>query len=162
MREQRSRIATPAPYTVSDRVRLRDAARTTRTSGDPQPLGPRGQALWDEASPRLEALHRELLLDTCRLMDSLDRLDGLLAGKARRGEWLRLQEGDGGEMRVVVDDLLAERRQHVTTLRGLVAELSKALPKASGSGSRKPAAKGGGLADITARIAAARGGASSA
>ena len=111
----------------------------------------RSQALHDELSPDLNPLARLLLVETLRVADRLDYFDRLIAGKSRRGEWLRLQEGDQGEMRVVVDDLLAEARQHGTALKTMLAELMKALPKAPATPEPK-----GGLADLTARIAARR------
>ena len=114
-------------------------------------LSERSQALHDLLSPDAGPLARLLLTEALRIADRLDYFDQLIAGKSRRGEWLRLTEGDNGEMRVVVDDLLAEARQHGTTLKGLVAELLKMLPAAPAT----PTASRG-LADLTARIAARR------
>jgi len=114
-------------------------------------LSERSQALHDLLSPDAGPLARLLLTEALRIADRLDYFDQLIAGKSRRGEWLRLTEGDNGEMRVVVDDLLAEARQHGTTLKTMVAELMRLLPAtASTPGPR------GGLADLTARIAARR------
>ena len=116
------------------------------------PLSERSQALHDQLSPGAGPLARLLLTETLRIADRLDYFDQLIAGKSRRGEWLRLTEGDNGEMRVVVDDLLAEARQHGTTLKTMVAELLKVLPvKAPATPTPR-----GGLADLSARIAARR------
>lgn len=114
--------------------------------------GPRGIRLWqDMASAGLGPAHRVLLEEACRIADRLDRLDAILDG---REDWLKLDVGDdGSQVRVSVDGVLAEARQQATTLRGLVAELRAALPKATPT----PKANGGGLSDLSARIAARRG-----
>ena len=116
------------------------------------PLSERSQALHDELSPGAGPLARLLLTETLRIADRLDYFDRLIAGKSRRGEWLRLTDGDAGEMRVVVDDVLAEARQHGTALKTMVAELMKLLPTAPATPTPR-----GGLADLTAKIAARRG-----
>lgn len=108
-------------------------------------LSERSQALHDELAPDLHPLSRLLLVETLRVADRLDYFDRLIAGKSRRGEWLRLQEGDAGEMRVVVDDLLAEARQHGTALKTMLAELMKALPKTPAAA---PTAKGSAIASL--------------
>jgi hypothetical protein len=60
--------------------------------------------------------------------------------------------GDNGETRVVIDDLLAEARQHGTVLKGMVAELARTPRPNVPAG---PPSKSG-LADLAARIAARR------
>lgn len=71
-------------------------------------------------------VHRLLLMQACRAADRLSRINALIDGRHRRGEWLRLVEGEAGELRVVVDDLFAEERQQATALKGLLAELRQA------------------------------------
>lgn len=94
-----------------------------------RPLHGEALELWQEYAPQLGKLHLPLLREVCRQMLRLNRLDGLVNGRARRGEWLHLVEGDHGEMRVQVDDVLGEARQHATSLRGLVAELDRVLQR---------------------------------
>lgn len=120
-------------------------------------------ALWDELSPQLGAAHKAVLLEACRAVERLDRLDRLIDGRYRRGDWLRLTEGEGGELRVVVDDLLTEARQQQAGLKGLIAELRMALPKGATSKAPAPTAasgaptrKGGKLGDLSARLAERR------
>lgn len=134
---------TPEPVTKSD-------------GNAAAPRGPRGLRLWQEmASAGLGPAHRVLLEEACRIADRLDRLDAILDGRA---DWLRLDVGDdGSRVRVSVDGVLAEARQQATALRGLVAELRAALPKAAGKAASTPKAGGGGLGDLNARIAARRG-----
>lgn len=128
-------------------VREAVASQESRES----PRGPRGQELWDAlASADLGPAHRLLLDETCRMADRLDRLDASLENK---NTWLRFEAADGGSVVVVVDGVLAEYRQQVATLRSLVAEIRAVLPKASGKPAPESAPKGGGLADLTSRIA---------
>lgn len=105
--------------------------------------------MWREmtAEGQLPALRAVLLLEACRIADRLDRLDVQLRDGS---EWLRVRQVEGGDAVVVVDRALAEARQQATALKVLVAELAK-HSKAS-----KPAVKGAGIADLTARIAARR------
>lgn len=122
----------------------------------PRPVEPstrRGDQLWaDMEGAELGPAHRVLLREACRIADRLDDLDALLTGRADR--WLHLNvDEDNGQVIVVVDQLLGEARQHATALRGLVSELRQAVP-APKKGSVKPdASKGGGLSDLSARIA---------
>jgi len=120
-------------------------------------LSERSQALHDELAPDLNPLSRLLLVESLRVADRLDYFDRLIAGKQRRGEWLRLQEGDQGEMRVVVDDLLAEARQHGTALKTMLAELTKALPKTPAVPAQTKVSAIASLADAAAKRRAAGG-----
>lgn len=109
------------------------------------------------ADSGLGPAHRVLLEEACRIADRLDRLDALIDG---REEWLRLGVSDDGtEVRVTVDNLLSETRQQASALRGLVAELraATAKPGVRQATSGQRGGKGGGLSDLTARIAARRG-----
>jgi hypothetical protein len=94
------------------------------------------------------------------MADRLDYFDQLIAGKSRRGEWLRLQEGDAGETRVVVDDLLAEARQHGTALKTMLADLTKALPKPAAPAQAPKVSAIASLADAAAKRRRTTGGSS--
>lgn len=113
--------------------------------------GPRGTLLREELRDAdLGAPHRLLVDEAARIADRLDRLHYALQNK---GTWLRFEAADGGEVVVTVDNVLAEARQQATALKGIVSELRAALPAREKS---KPAAKAGGLGDLSARIAARR------
>ncbi|HET6908893.1 MAG TPA: hypothetical protein VFH54_06095 [Mycobacteriales bacterium] len=95
----------------------------------PSRLGERGTRLWLELHP--DGVTRDpatdaLIEEACRLTDRLDRLDLLIRGQV--DDWLRvtLPAGDGTELLLVVNPLLAEARQHATALRGLLAPVLKA------------------------------------
>lgn len=152
-RPQRRGRASPA---------LDEAPSPGRGAPLPHGAGPRegmagglARELWDELSPLLGIAHRVVLLEACRLADRLDRLDAIVDGN---DEWLRISTDEGGEIVVAVDAALAEARQGATALRGMVADLVKALPKTPAGRGAQP--KGGGLADLSARIAARRSAAS--
>jgi hypothetical protein len=153
-RSRRHRAHGRGDHSLCDR--RRGCVRGERPAAAPapnpyMPLSERSRALHDELAPGADPLARLLLTETLRIADRLDHFDQLIAGKSRRGEWLRLTEGDHGETRVVVDDLLAEARQHGTTFKAMIAELMRLLPTAPAT----PAPKAG-LADLSARIAARR------
>jgi hypothetical protein len=121
--------------------------------------GPRGQALHDAvaAEPWVGPLQVPLLDEACRLVDRLDRLDAALEV---RGTWLRHDRGGDGDLVIVIDSVLSETRQQEMTLRSLLAELDKVAERAAKSakqGGLQPSRKGGGLSDLSARIAARRG-----
>lgn len=119
--------------------------------------GPTGAALRaDMADADLGPMHRLLVDEAARIVDRLDRLHAALS---RKGEWLRFETDDGGTVIVQVDGVLAESRQQAATLKALIAEIRAALPKAPGRLASQP--KGGGLSDLSARIAARRGTAAS-
>lgn len=128
----------------------RDAAAATMAGNDCE-YGPRGTQLRDAlAGEQLGPLHRLLVDEAARIADRLDGLEHALQDK---GTWLRFESADGGEVVVTVDNVLAEARQQATALKGIVAELRAALPAHE---KIKPAAKAGGLGDLSARIAARR------
>lgn len=117
------------------------------------PRGARAARLEAELQGRgLGPAHLALLEEACRLVDLLDRLDSMIAG---REQWVTTSQ-DGDRVVVVVDALLGERRQTATALRGLLAEVVKGLPKAAAPAGGK---KGGALADLTAKIATRQQGA---
>ena len=128
----------------------RDAAATT-IAGNNCEYGPRGAQFREALSgEQLSPAHRLLVDEAARIADRLDRLDYALQNK---GEWLRFETADGGEIVVTIDNVLAEARQQATALKGIVSELRAGLP-AQEKG--KPAVKAGGLGDLSARIAARR------
>lgn len=128
-----------------------DLVPAGQRKGDAPPYGPRGAALREAfADAPFNALQRLLLDEAARMADRLDRLDEALRN---RGTWMRIEVDDGGEIVVHIDSVLAEARQQATALRGIVAELVKALPRAA----EQEPARGGALADLSARIAARRG-----
>jgi hypothetical protein len=120
--------------------------------------GPRGAALWESmAEVELGPMHRMLLDQLCRAVDRLDRFEAALANKRT---WMRFEaDDDGRTVVVVVDNVVAEVRQLEATVKTLVAEIKSALPKESAKTPMHPSRKGGGLSDLTARIAARREGA---
>lgn len=91
--------------------------------------GPRGQELWDGLSTGLPPAQRVLLDEACRIADRLDQLDHMLTD---RDTWLSLITSEAGDIRLVIDGLLSETRQQATAMRGLLAEVVKAAPKAQG------------------------------
>lgn len=110
--------------------------------------GVRGAQLWrEEGGDKLTGGRRMLLDEACRIVDRLDRLDGILAGDP--GEWMRFRVSeDGSEVTVTLDRALAEARQQAVALKQIVSEL-----RASGS-SDKPATGGSVLDQLAARRAA--------
>ncbi len=121
----------------------------------PSERGPRGAALWEDLAGSLPPAQRLMLDEACRMADRLDRLDGLLH---KRSAWLTFETEDGGRVVVVVDAVLAEARQYATALRGLLGDITKALPKAS----QVPASQSRGssiasLADAASRRRSATG-----
>lgn len=116
-------------------------------------LGPSGQRLWAAMTDagQLPPMQAVLLLEACRIADRLDKLDSQLRGE----DWLRFDVDEtGAEVTVIVDRVLSEARQQATALKQIVAELRQTTGRAK----QQPAAdaKGAGIADLTARIAARR------
>ena len=98
----------------------------------PGDLGLRGARLYAEVSaawPGMTALHRELLLETCRMADRLDQLDVMLAG----GDWLRFHASptNENEVRVYIDRLLTEARECAAAFRQGIETLAKAQREAA-------------------------------
>jgi hypothetical protein len=121
-------------------------------------LGPRGSRLYREmtAGPKLGPAQMVLLEEACRLADRLDTLDRFLSGDSRT--WLRFFVDDTGtEVTVTIDNVLSEARQQAVALKQLLSELRQATAAKPGTpAAGKTTAKGAGIADLTARIAAAR------
>lgn len=65
-----------------------------------------------------------MLLEACRIVDRLDRLDRQLNG----GDWLRFRRRED-ELHVImhVDRALSEAREQATALRGLLTDIERAL-----------------------------------
>lgn len=115
-------------------------------------LGVAGQRLHDAImdAGALPPTTMVMVLEACRIVDRLERLDRQLHG----GDWLRFRRRED-ELHVIVhmDRALAEAREQATALRGLLADIEKALaarevPK-TGEG-------GGVIADFTAKLAERR------
>lgn len=137
------------PEAVTSRVTPDEPVTDAEASGDPQALGWRGQKLWDEmtASWAPSPLHREMLLEACRMADRLQKIDLQLQGR----EWLkfRVRDEEGTEVVVYIDGLLRAARELQGEFRMVIADLVKAMP------AKKEPQKGGGvLADLAAKRAA--------
>lgn len=132
----------------------------------PAGLGSRGLDLWGRMSGLdFSPAHLVLLGEACRTADTLERLNAQLEG----ADWLELarSEAEDGELRVVVNGLLAERRQQQTVFRLMVAELrlsGRVAPAAGKPGAGAPeedspaADEGGGsgVTDLAAWVNAQR------
>lgn len=137
----------------------RNCPDAVRPPENPSPVSPPpelalgGQRLFQAVSDRgpIEPTTQVMLIEACRIVDRLDRLDGFLAGR----EFLRLRsmEGREGHVTIHVDRALAEAREQANTLRQLLLEIDRATRR----GQTTEETKGGGvLADLTARIAERR------
>lgn len=116
-------------------------------------LGERGQRLWDDmtASWRPSPIHREQLLELCRMADRLEKLDRQLKGE----DWLRFwsRNDDGTVVEVFVDKVLSEARELASAFRALGGDLVKAV-----NATKTPGAKGGGkLASVLALVPTSAG-----
>lgn len=121
---------------------------------DPQPSewGETATLLWGELEPHVPGHYRPLLREACRIVDRLDRLDGILQ---RKSDWLRINTMDFGEnvkVKITMDGVLAESRQQAAVAQALVKDLAQFAPEKA-----KVEPKAGGLGDLSARIAARRG-----
>jgi hypothetical protein len=92
--------------------------------------------------------HLVLLEEACRITDRLDVLDAII----RR--WMEPSDEEE-EGRGDITGLLAESRQQATALRGIVAEIRQGQKGLAPSS--VPKSGGGGVSDLSARIAARRG-----
>lgn len=166
-RQKRYRLHRKGVHTLCDperRCEQKEAAAVDEAVGSPvrpaEPMpthGDRGRQLWEamDAGKGLSPVHRVLLEEACRQADLIDRLHKALDDKRT---WLRFDVDDGGSVVVLVDGVLAELRQQITTFRGLCAELRAVMPKepAKPSGMTKGALSG--LADeLAARRATSAG-----
>jgi hypothetical protein len=132
-------------------------------------LGHRGRRLYAgvvDEHPDLSARARVVLEEAARVVDRLETLDRLLRGDVF--VWAHVETGASGRRELVVDKTLAELRQQQGTLARLMGELRQALAPAGekpatsvtppAPGQKPAGGGGGGLADLTARIAARRAG----
>jgi len=94
-------------------------------------LNARGRALWDkltESNP--DPVNEVLILQACRLVDTLDKLD---AAKRSKHLWIRLAdeaEGEfGKDVKIIVDGLLSEYRQQAVALSAILAKIEFVAPK---------------------------------
>jgi len=153
-----TRTVTPSSVTAS---------RDTVTQRAPD-LGSRGRRLWQqvtEDSGELRPGERVLLEEACRTADRLDQLDRILRGDEDAWMRLKLVSEDGSVVQVVLNNVLAEARQQQVALKQLLAELRQSrgggAAKPGRGGQRQPSTGapkgGGGVADLTARIAARQG-----
>lgn len=138
-----------------------------------------GRALWSQLTEgkQLPPLQSTLLLQICRTVDRLDKIDAQLRGD--ESSWLTIErdpDDPTAPVEVVVDKALAEERLQAAALKGLVAEFRQALRaprpgRAGASGNpapseaatpyagapaAAPAGGGGDVLDVAARIAARR------
>lgn len=115
----------------------------------PPGLGKRGRRLWAAATKewQLNPAHLVLLEEACRISDRLDVLDAVIRGSSSRS-------GDDEDAPADITGLLAESRQQATALRGLVAEIRQGQKGVAPAA--PPKVGGGGVADLTARIAKRR------
>lgn len=90
--------------------------------------GPRGAAFLAACRDAgIGPLHEPLAQEAARMLDRLDRLHAALE---RKGEWFRYEIDDEGTTVVVqVDNVLGEARQQAATLKALVNEIVRSLPK---------------------------------
>jgi hypothetical protein len=104
----------------------------------------RGQALWDDYIELLPGrLHRELLVEACRMADRLDRMNLLMAGDAKALATLQMadiweqlsgQSGTDGldvEITLNITSVAAEARQSAGTLKSMITELRTAAKEAA-------------------------------
>lgn len=88
-------------------------------------LKERGRAMWTSfGGPGLPPGKAALLLEACRMADGLDKLDAILGGRKR--EWVKILPDDMGEVTLIVDGLLTERRQQQVAFAQLVDKMRAA------------------------------------
>lgn len=96
-------------------------------------LGKTGQFIWDAyGAGKLDASSQALVRELARCADTLDRLDGLAAG--RKGEWAFLVFDDMGEIHLSIDKVLDEQRKTQMVFKGLFGELRQAGIKVQAGG----------------------------
>lgn len=128
------------------------AAAKELANPSPDVWGPSAGQLWSELEAVVPRAQLPLLREACRIVDRLDRMDGILQ---RKNDWLRvntMEFGEGVKVKITMDGVLAEARQQAATVHALIKDLSQHVKQEP-----KPVAKAGGLSDLSARIAARRG-----
>lgn len=88
-------------------------------------LSAHGRALWDELTmAELDAPTKVLVLQACRVVDRLDRLEAAIRS---RKTWVNIAEqvdyGKVVKIQVQIDSVLAESRQQLSTLTQLLHKL---------------------------------------
>lgn len=119
----------------------------------PADLKQRGREIWAAFNASsLPAGNRALVHEACRLADTLDKLDAILSQRA--DEWARIVVDDMGDVTLVVDSLLGERRQQALALKQLMGEIRTAGLKQTGGRpvEQEPEGRGGLIIDITSRL----------
>ncbi|MGH3978099.1 MAG: hypothetical protein ACRDRZ_03695, partial [Pseudonocardiaceae bacterium] len=167
-RKRRSRRHQAGDHALCDPQRCAQApgaaASTARSRS-------RGQRLWEEMHSGLGPGQLVVLEEACRIADRLDRLDAQLDDQ----DWLTFHTRDPGpcqppldglgddvtgqvtQVTVQVDRALSEARQQAMALKQLVAELRQSSSAAKRTSSTAGTTqKAGGIADLSARIAARR------
>lgn len=167
LRQRRSRLHKRGDHTLCVLGRCPDVTPpVTRDTASDQGertagLAAAGRSLWSlmTAGAMLGPMQKVLLLEACRIVDRLEKLDAQLRGAER--DWLRLEplDDEGTAYVVIVDKALSESRQQAATLKGILAEIRQAgrtgVRPAAGTGApAKEEATGGTLGDLTARIRA--------
>jgi hypothetical protein len=131
----------------------------------PKGLGVRGTKLWrelheerGEAFPPAETV---LVEEACRMVDRLERLNGLLVGD--EAAWARVRVPvnavEDTPLVLVVNDALAEARQQANVLKQIIAALR--LPDEAGARPQRRGARGsyqtGGASGAKATVARVTG-----
>lgn len=114
----------PEPRQDSASVPDRDPALPDGVPDPPSHLKRRGRALWESVNRRylLTEASLEVLVETCRIADRLERFADALA--ARSTLWFELGDpdtweltADGKDVNIVVNGMIGEARQLQTVLR---------------------------------------------
>lgn len=112
----------------------------------PDDLQTRGRELWAELNAdKLPAPTRHLVHEAGRLLDRLDRLHALLAG--REEAWVTVFQGEEGEVTLIIDKILAEARQYTLAY----TQVFERLRQAGAVSKAEPEPEEGGLFDELAR-----------
>lgn len=99
-----------------------------------------GQDYWTKMQKayKITAEIEPLLVEACRMIDRLDKMDETLKG---RGAWLYLRIKGNPEdqtYNVIINSVLRESREMATALRGLVAEIRSKLAAGADAPKAKP------------------------
>lgn len=128
-------------------------------SDAPTALGPAGAALWREvtaAPARLGPLERVLLVEACRIVDRLEKLDELIRGTGDTWAILAAELEDRSEVAVVIDAPLSEARHQAGRLTSVLAELRQRTAAAGAppaTNTAQPPAPGGSSGEVPAGVA---------
>lgn len=114
-------------------------------------LGERGKRLYRKMTaqyPALDPIQLELLVEACRIADSLERLHNLTRGSASEWAFVRMPRNKG-EFVLQIDDVVSAQRQLQLALKTITATLTVA-------GEAAPPQSVGGVNDIAAAAARRR------